>query len=267
MEKKCFSVKVNDVDFYCETRGQGPSLVLVPDGCNDCQTFDEVANLLATSFTILTFDMRGSVRSRITGEPMHVTPKMLAGDIAGIITELNFGPASIYGCSSGGQAVLSVGKYYPEVAKNLLVHEAALQGDTPIPGIGYEYFKNIFKYQPYCNGISPDEVSMIGSYDKWHALGDDFLRRIQENVVFWGQYYLGTVDCDTYSAEDLISMPNLEFSVGTWTPSWLVYANIETAKRGNRPFTWLPSAHYPQIACPEILADYIRNTCKKYHAC
>jgi pimeloyl-ACP methyl ester carboxylesterase len=208
--------------------------------------------------------MRGSVRSTIIGEPEHVTPKMLGSDVAGIIKELNFGPASIYGCSSGGQAVLAIGKYYPEAARNLMVHEAALQSDTQIPNTGFEYFQNIAPFLPYCNGFAPFDVGMMCNYDKWHALGEDVLARIKENMIFWEKYYLGTVDLDTYSAEDLAKMPNLDFSVGTWTPSWMTYANIETAKRGNKSVTWLPSAHYPQVICPEELADYVRKTCRQY---
>ena len=105
---------------------------------------------------------------------------------------------------------------------------------------------------------------MMCSYERWHALGAAFLDRVAKNRVFWGQYYLGTVDLDTYSAEDLAKMPNLDFSVGAWTTSWLVYANIETAKRANKTVTWLPSAHFPQVVCPDTLADYVRKTCKKY---
>lgn len=264
MEKKCFTINVNDVNFYCEMRGRGPVLVLVPDGCNDCQPFDEVSKFLADEFTTLTFDMRGSVRSTALGKPAPVTPKILAGDVAGIIKRLELSPASIYGCSSGGQAVLSVGKYYPEVARNLLVHEAALMNDGPIPKTGFEFFKNVFAYARYCNGFIPTEIPMVCSYEKWRALGEDFLERIRKNTVFWKKYYLGTSDFDTYSAEDLAGMPPLDFSVGAWTPAWLVYANIETAKRANKPVTWLPCSHYPQVVCPGELADYIRKTCKKY---
>jgi pimeloyl-ACP methyl ester carboxylesterase len=262
--KKCFSIKVNDVNFYCEMEGQGPVVVLVPDGTNDCQPFDRVSNILANEFTVLTFDMRGSVRSTLIGEPMHITPKMLASDVAGIIKELKLGQASIYGCSSGGQAVLAVGKYYPEVARNLLIHEAALQGDSPIPKTGFEWGKNINEFIPYCNGFAPSELTMVCSYDKWHAMGGEFLERVRINRIFWQKYYLGTVDLDTYSSQDLAKMPNLDFSVGAWTTAWMVYANIETAKRANKEVTWLPCSHYPQVICPEVLANYISKICKKY---
>ncbi len=264
MDKKCFSVEVNNVNFYCEMRGQGPTLVLVPDGCNDCQPFDEVSKLLADEFTTLTFDMRGSVRSTVIGEPGPAYPKVLAGDVAGIIKRLELSPASIYGCSSGGQAVLSVGKHYPEVARNLLVHEAALQTDAPISNTAFDFFKNVFAYAPHCKGFIPTEIPMVCGYDKWRAMGEDFLERVRKNTVFWKKHYFGSSDMDTYSAEDLAKMPPIDFSVGAWTPAWLVYANIETAKRANKSVTWLPCAHYPQVVCPEELAEYIRKTCRLY---
>ena len=124
-----FKQKVNGIDFYCELRGSGPSIVLVPSGEGDCGSFAKVADALADEFTVFTLDMRGCSR---TGRPLTWTPmtaKDLASDIAGLIKVLNLTPASIYGCSSGGQAVLSIGVYYPEVARNLMVHEAALQNE------------------------------------------------------------------------------------------------------------------------------------------
>jgi len=33
----------NGVDFYCESRGDGPLVVLVPDGSNDCGPYDNLA--------------------------------------------------------------------------------------------------------------------------------------------------------------------------------------------------------------------------------
>jgi pimeloyl-ACP methyl ester carboxylesterase len=188
----------------------------------------------------------------------------LGDDVAGIIEKLGLAPVSLYGCSSGGQAVLSAGLYHPELFRNILVHEAALQMDAPLPNSGYEFFKNVSTFSPCCSGIAPADICAIGNYDEWMKLDPDFHKRIKGNAVFWGKYYLGTVDSVSYSAEDLAKMPNVEFSVGSWSPAWAVYANIETAERGNRPYTWLSCAHFPQVSCPEVLADYIRRTCRKY---
>lgn len=256
-------VRANDMDFYCEKRGSGPVLVLVPDGVNDCGHYGRVGDMLADEFTVLTFDMRGGSRS-MPKVREKVTAQSLASDVAEIIKALDMAPASIYGCSSGGQAVLSIGKHYPEVARNLIVHEAALMNDTQIPGTGFEFFKNIATYEPFCNGFPARDIPYVGNFDKWKAVGEDFLERVNSNFDYWAKYYLGSNDITSYTKDDLEGMPNLEFTVGAWSPSWMTYANIETAKRGGKPYTWLNCAHYPQIICPEEFVAFIRTTCKKY---
>jgi len=264
MSKEILAVSANDVDFYCEKRGEGPSLVLVPDGAMDCGHYSRAADMLADEFTVLTFDARGAARS-MPKEHMKVTPKMYASDVAEIVKATGMAPAAIYGCSMGGQAALSVGKYYPEAARNLIVHEAALMNDVPIPNTGFDFFHSILStFGPMCEGFSPRDVSFVCNWDNWKAFGDGFLKRSAQNDEYWAKYYLGSIDLDTYTKEDLEKMPNLEFSVGAWSPYWMVYANMSTAKRGGKPCTLLPCGHIPQAACPEEFVNFLRETCRKY---
>lgn len=259
-----FKVKAENVELYCEKYGAGPLVVLVPDGSNDCGHFANVAQTLSDEFTVVTFDMRGGTRSMPTVN-VHVTPKLLADDIAAVIRHMNMGKAAVYGCSSGGQAALALGKYYSELVRNLIVHEAALQSDTQLPNVGFSFFKTIAEnFTHLCNGFAPMELSLICNWNNWIAFGDEFLKRVNENWSYWTVWYLGTVDCDSYTKEELKKMPNLEFSVGAWTPSWLTYANISTAEKGGKPLRWLPSSHYPHVSCPEEFVAFVRETCKKY---
>ena len=257
-------VPSNGMTFYCERRGQGPLVVLVPSGCNDCGPLAKTADILAERFTVLTMDMRGGTRS-MPPVDTAVTPKMLAEDIVGIVRALGYEKASFYGCSSGGQTVLAIGKYFPEAAQNLIVFEAALQMDTPIPNTGYEYFETVGRtFGPLCKGFVPKDVYFKCDWEKWTALGPEIHERTTKNAKYWATYYLGTVDRDTYTEEELKRMPNLEFAVGAWTPSWMTAANIANANRAGVPYTWLPSSHYPEVVCPEKLAEFIRTTCEKY---
>jgi pimeloyl-ACP methyl ester carboxylesterase len=262
MDKKSFNINVNDINFYCEMRGQGPAIVLVPDGNNDCEPYDNLSKLLSDEFTVLTFDMRGGTRS-MDYNPGPVTPKVLADDVAAIIEALKLGPASICGCSSGGQAVLAVGKYHPEAARNIMVHEAALQSDAPIKGTGFDYFKNLGSFFKHCTGgVNPNDFWGIVNAEKALGMGEEVRKRIDKNGEFWFRWYLGNVDTDVYTEDDFKRMPPVAFSVGSWTPAWLVYANIETAKRGNCPVTWFNCAHHPEITCPEEYSEYLRKTVK-----
>ena len=251
------------MDFYCELRGNGPLLVIIPDGANDCGTYDAVSELLSDSFTVLSFDPRGGSRSP-DSEPHHVIPKDLADDAAAIMDALGYTKASFYGCSSGGQAVLAMALYHPDLCRNVMIHEAALQAYAPLPNSGFDYFRQVSTYAQHCNGFVPGDIGAIADYDKWMALDPVCRARVAKNAEFWGQYYCGTVDMAVYSDEDISKMKNLDFSVGSWSAAWCVAANIEFAKRGNYPLTWFRSAHSPHITCPEELAEYIRRTCAKY---
>ena len=108
MEAKTFKQKAHDIEWYCELRGSGPKVVLIPSGEGDCGSFAILADALADDFTVLTFDMPGFSRSSTPPDFDKVTVRMLADQVAGLVTLLNFAPATFYGCSSGGQAVLSL---------------------------------------------------------------------------------------------------------------------------------------------------------------
>ena len=258
MSKRTLKVRSNGLDFHCEMRGAGPAVVLIPDGSNDCEPYDALASRLAEQFTTLTFDMRGSARSP-DPEPGPVTPAMLADDVAGLIAALDLEPAGIYGCSSGGQAALALGKHHPRRVRNIVVHEAALQSDSPLPGAGFEYFRYLMSFAPHLgDGITPMDI-LSGNAEAVSAVSTACRERIEANARFWSQYYLGSVDGDRYLAEDFQAMPPVRFTVGAWSPAWLVYANLETARRGDCDVTWFNCAHRPDLTCPDEYAAFLRH--------
>lgn len=260
MSTEFLNVEANGMTFYVERRGEGPVVVLVPAGNNDCGPLKTLAELLAKDFTVVTFDMRGGTRS-MPPEDQHVTPKLLADDIAGIVKALGYEKVTLYGCSSGGQAVLATGKYHPEIVKNIIAYDAALQAETPIPMIGLEYFKTVNEsFGPLCKGFSPMDVYFLCDWNKWQKMVDaETQERINQNNIYWSQWYLGTVDAETYSEEEMEGI-KIDFCVGAWTPAWLPAANIKVAERLHSPYTWMPAGHFPEIICPEKLAEFIKQT-------
>lgn len=263
MEKKCFFTHANGMDFYCELRGTGSLLVIIPCGCNDCGAYDTLSECLKKDFTVLSFDPRGGSRSP-DPHPAPVYPKTLADDAAAIMKELGYEKASFYGCSSGGQGVLAMALYHPEMCVNVMVHEAALQADAPLPMAGMRYFQQVSTYQPYCNGFSAGDIGSVADYNKYMELDPITRARMAKNPEYWVKWYVGTVDMVHYTDEELKRMKNIDFTTGCWSAAWCVAANIDTARRGNFPHRWLMSSHQPHITCPEELADYIRETCAKY---
>ena len=82
--------------------------------------------------------------------------------------------------------------------------------------------------------------------------------------MFSQQPYLGTVDMGRYLEEDFAHLAPVDFTIGTWTPSWLAAANQATAARGNRPVTWVKSAHAPHLTMPKEMAEIVRAKVKQY---
>jgi pimeloyl-ACP methyl ester carboxylesterase len=101
----------------------------MPYGCRlgkeTARSFEQVAQELANSFTVLTFDMPGFSRSHV-GSPEDISVSKLANQIAGLVQSLGTHPATFYGCSSGGVAVLDLVVRHPELVRNAVVHEVAM---------------------------------------------------------------------------------------------------------------------------------------------
>lgn len=53
MKARVFHHDASEIDWYCELRGDGPSVVLMPSGEGDCASFQTVADVLSDEFTIL----------------------------------------------------------------------------------------------------------------------------------------------------------------------------------------------------------------------
>ena len=266
MEKKTFMTHANGMDFYCEMMGQGPTIVLVPDGSNDCGPYEKMMDSLADEFTVVTFDPRGGSRSP-DPSPHPVTPELFSDDIAALVEAIHLEkPISAFGVSSGGQAVLALAKFHRDITRNGIVHEAALQADTPIKNAGFEYFRTMSTLSPQMGDpLTILSITMFGTLEGIEYIMNTVQRAsIAKNSDYWGQYYRGTVDMGQYFEEDFAHMAPVDFTIGTWTPSWLTAANQATAARGNRLVTWVNSAHAPYATMPKEMAEIVREKVKQY---
>jgi pimeloyl-ACP methyl ester carboxylesterase len=180
---KTFKHNVCDIEWYCEVRGSGPQLVLVPSGEGDCGNFAQVAAALADEFNVLTFDMPGFSRSSWPPNFDQVNAAMLADQVAGLISSLDFGPASFYGCSSGGQVVLSLVADHPETVCHDIMHEAALVQDFIWPDLMAEQSAQLNKLDRAgivvaCKDWFRNQMNYDGQ--AWDALGEEYHQRLEQ---------------------------------------------------------------------------------------
>lgn len=106
---------------YYRTRGNGPILLLLPGGDGDADTYDRLADHLATDFTVATFDRRGLSRSGDAGPPSNISTH--ADDAAQILRTLSDTPAAVFGSSIGAVIALELLTRHPDVVRLAVVHE------------------------------------------------------------------------------------------------------------------------------------------------
>lgn len=94
------TVELDEVDLYYERRGEGPALLLIaglPATAKDWRPF---AERLADSFTVVSFDNRGSGRS--DKPESYYSIEGFADDAANLIEELGIEAPHVFGFSMGG---------------------------------------------------------------------------------------------------------------------------------------------------------------------
>lgn len=259
----CNTIRQNagGIDWYCELRGKGPTVVLIPSGEGDCTSFGTVAEALADDFTVLTFDMPGF--SRTTAPPNFgpVNATLLADQIAELVQGLGMTLATFYGCSSAGLAVLSLSTGHSEIVRNGIVHEAALVNEFGLPEVAEAQFGLTRLDDEVIVGICKDlfRNKLNLNPQLWDDVGPEYHQRLEKNYVTWVRHYVwrGLEDHD-YNAEDLTKRP-IAWSIGGFSEVWLGIANLRVAQRANIHVEILPCRHFPQVETPEVLANHIRK--------
>ena len=261
METRTFHHPSAGIEWYCELRGSGPAIVLIPSGEGDCGNFAAVAEALADEFTVLTFDTPGFSRSAAPPESGAISALKLADQIAALVSSLSLAPAAFYGCSSGGIAALSLAADHPELVRNAIVHEAALVQDYAWPDRAEELraltalddagIVEVCKYL-YRNQMNNDPQA-------WDALSPEYHQRLERNYVTWVRHYLAdNAQIPSYSAEQLSRRP-IAWSIGGFSPVWFGISNLRVAQRADIEVEIFKCRHFPQVEIPDVLASHIRK--------
>jgi len=116
-------LKVQGASLHVMAKGTGPTLLVIPGAPADVGGFTGIGDVLARTFRVVMFDLRGLSRSPLDGDAVDLTPADFADDAAAVLDRFATGPAYVLGCSGGGIAGLDLITRYPGKVSVFVAHE------------------------------------------------------------------------------------------------------------------------------------------------
>jgi 3-oxoadipate enol-lactonase len=114
--------EINGAELNYELAGDGPAVVLVHEGVCDLRMWDELAESLATEFTVLRYDLRGYGDSTLPPGPFSQSR-----DLLGLLDHVGIDRAPLVGVSYGGRVALETAFVAPDRVSALVLAAPALR--------------------------------------------------------------------------------------------------------------------------------------------
>lgn len=124
-------IAVRHTMLHVERRGRDAPLLLIHGGGEDAAMLAGQADALAAAgYEVVTYDRRGTGRSRRDDWPGHGATQH-ADDAAALLDSLQLAPATVVGVSSGGVIALDLAARHPEAVERVISWEPPAAGIVP----------------------------------------------------------------------------------------------------------------------------------------
>jgi pimeloyl-ACP methyl ester carboxylesterase len=253
MQRESFRHTAGGIDWYCERRGKGPFVVLVPSGEGDCGSFEAVAAALADAFTVLTFDTPGFSRSGAPADATQIAVATLGDQVAALVRSLGIARATFYGCSSGGRAVLDLAVRHADLVGRAIVHEVATTARGPLAEIIPLDDAGVVAACKHVFGAVMNEDTAA-----WNDLGAEYHQRLERNYVTWVRRYVATIDAGPPLDPAPLAGRPIVWTIGGLNPVAAFFSNVPLAFEARIRLGLLMCRHFPQVSIPAELARHIR---------
>jgi len=115
---------VPGANLYYEVRGSGPVLLMMPGGPADAGNFRNIAEQLASDYTVVTYDPRGLSHSTLDGPVRDERiVEIFADDVHRLLTATSKEPAFVFASSGGAIIALELAARHPQQVRTLVSHE------------------------------------------------------------------------------------------------------------------------------------------------
>lgn len=117
------TVEVAGARLYTERQGSGPALLLIPGGGGDAGYYEELAPVLASHYTVISYDRRGNSRSPLTAPARPIDRREQYQDALAVLAHHGVERAHVFGGSGGALIALDLLTHRPEAVVAMVAHE------------------------------------------------------------------------------------------------------------------------------------------------
>jgi 3-oxoadipate enol-lactonase len=111
--------RINGIDVYYETHGEGKPLMLIAGLGSGVSLFAKSIPIFSKYRQVIAFDNRGAGRTDKPDFPYTI--EMMTDDAAGLLTALDIERADVLGVSMGGRIAMDLATRYPEMVRSLIL--------------------------------------------------------------------------------------------------------------------------------------------------
>jgi pimeloyl-ACP methyl ester carboxylesterase len=262
-------VIANATELYYEVRGTGPALLCIMGASGDAGHFEELADLLADEFTVVTYDRRGNGRSPRPVGWVTTSPEEQADDAQSLLDALGLAPAAVFGTSSGGTFALCMVVRHPDAVCGAILHEPVLARLYDDPEAVAEAGRALVRAGMEAGG--PREALrrffiLVGGETNWETLDAGLRERVLQSADTFLDVELGTFEGFLPADEDLaaITVP-LQILVSEHGRAPQQGAARRLAGRFGVAVTQIPGTHLAYIDDPRGLSQAIRPFLRQAH--
>lgn len=116
-------VRINGVDLAYRDEGQGDPLVLIHGSAEDLRTWSRQLEPFSKRYRVIAYSRRYHYPNAAPLDGAEYSGSLHVADLAGLIEELDIGPAHLVGSSFGANVALSAGVRHPGLVRSLVLGE------------------------------------------------------------------------------------------------------------------------------------------------
>jgi pimeloyl-ACP methyl ester carboxylesterase len=259
-------VKANGAEIYYETRGSGPSVLMISGATGDAGHFGDVAERLADEFMVVTYDRRANSRSPRPAGWTSTSIDEQGDDAAGLLRAIDIAPAAVFGNSGGAIIALNLAVRHRELLRGAIFHEPPLFAGMAHPDEVQAFLQPIVEGAMARGGprAAVEDFMRQAAGAPFDSLDPEMRERLVSNgdVLFGLEFGV----LEPYRPDDAalagLGIPGVVMAGAESPPFFGEVASWLSQRLGGEPVQ-SPGGHTPYFDRPSEFAEFLRPFLRK----